>query len=42
MPKHRKDNSREVLELIIVTTFVEVFLAREDHFFLRCAVYFWA
>jgi nitronate monooxygenase len=31
LPKHSKDNSRELIELCIVANFVEVFLAREGH-----------
>jgi nitronate monooxygenase len=31
LPKHSKDNSRELVELCIVANFVEVFLAREGH-----------
>lgn len=31
LPKHSKDNSRELIELCIVANFVEVFLARGGH-----------
>jgi nitronate monooxygenase len=31
LPKHSKDNPREIIELCIVANFVEVFLAREGH-----------
>jgi len=31
LPKHTKDNSRELIELCIVANFVEISLAREDH-----------
>jgi nitronate monooxygenase len=31
LPKHSKDNSRELIELCIVANFVEVFLARKGH-----------
>jgi len=31
LPKHSKDNSRELIELCIVANFIEVFLAREGH-----------
>src|ERR1700751_4035188 len=31
MVKHTKESSREVVELIVVSNFVEIFLAREGH-----------
>jgi nitronate monooxygenase len=31
LPKHSKDNSRELIELCVVANFVEVILAREGH-----------
>jgi nitronate monooxygenase len=31
LPKHSKDNSRELIELCIVANFVEISLAREGH-----------